>query len=362
MVFHAPGNPRRFAGLSLAAAVAALTVAAAFAQTIQGVDPGAGPVASTLIVSGIVEVSTPGEDKKVPPDIRLALDCHGDMSDGGGVSQGGQFRFRLTPDPGAIAAYNVCSMEAKLFGWESTVVKFPVRSTSGMVDVGVITIQRNDTGASETANRPRTGNTVSATSLKAPPEAVRLFDQGTRSLEKTKFADATKAFTAAIAIYPAYAEAWLNLGRARVSLDSLDSAREAFVHAAELDPQIAGPSAELGLLAVRQNDLPAAARYLDESLRLDPVGTYQTCYSDALVNFVLKRYDAAERSARAALRFGETPAQARADFILGMALLTRGSNAEAKQRLLKYLELSPKAPERDQVMKELSRLDHLANK
>jgi TolA-binding protein len=74
---------------------------------------------------------------------------------------------------------------------------------------------------------------------------------------------------------------------------------------------------------------------------------------------MLKRYDVAESSARAALSFGDGGAQARADFVLGMALLARGENSEAKQRLLRYLELSPKAPERGQIEKELARIEQL---
>jgi hypothetical protein len=43
-----------------------------------------------------------------------------------------------------------------------------------------------------------------------------------------------------------------------------------------------------------------------------------------------------------------------------MALLARGSNAEAKLHLLRYLELAPKAPERDSVQKELNRIEQVA--
>jgi tetratricopeptide (TPR) repeat protein len=256
----------------------------------------------------------------------------------------------------AIQAASICTVEAKAFGYDSTIGHIPVQSSSGLFTLDPLTIQRSDRGA---VPQERTAKTVSATSLKAPANAVKLFDHGAQSLQKRKFTDAAKDFESAIKLYPDYAEAWLNLGRARVSLDSLVPAREAFRRAAELDPQMAGPPAELGLLAARQGDVASAARYLDESLRLDPAGSFQTCYSDALVNFVLKRYEVAESSARAALRFGETPAQARADYILGMALLALGSNDEARQRLVRYLELAPKAPERDQVMKELSRLDQI---
>ncbi len=340
--------------------MASLTAAVICAQSIQGVDLGVGPVAQTIVVTGSVEWPGMDEDRQPPAGLRIAVDCHGDMADGGGVDLAGRYRFTLSPAPLALAAASICSVEAKAFGYDSTVAKFPIRSSSGLVNLAPITIQRNVSGNAEAnGNAARAARTVSATSLKAPASAVKLFDQGTRLLEKRKFADAAKAFDGAIKIYPDYAESWLNLGRARMSLDSQGPARDAFLRAAALDPQLAGPPEELGLLSVRQNDLFAAARYLDESLRLDPGSSYRACYSDAIVNLMLKRYDVAESSARAALRFGETGAQARVNYVLGMALLATGHNVEAKRRLLRYLELSPKAPERDQVQRELSRLEKM---
>lgn len=340
---------------------ALLTVNASFAQSpILGVDPGSGPVASQFVVSGIVLMAAPSEDVPLPSDLRISVDCHhGEMYDGGSTTLSGGFNFTMKADPGSLNAGDICTLEAKAFGYDSTTARFPIRQPTGIVNVGTVEIHRNVSGDALARNKEHAAKTVSATSLKAPPSAVKLFDRGSRSLQQGKFADAAKDFESAVKIYPDYAESWLNLGRARAGLGSPGIARDAFLRAAELDPQMAGPPEELGLLAAGQNDLLGAAKYLDESLRLDPDGSYRACYSDAVVNMMLKRYDVAERSARAALRFGDTGPQARVNFVLGMALLARGNNAEAKERLLRYLQLTPKAPERDQIMKELSRLEQL---
>ncbi len=343
-----------------------LTLAAALALTmtwaqsaIVGNDAATGPFASTLVVTGTVQKASP-DDPPLPPELRISVDCHhGSFYDGGAVSQGGGFRFSMTPDPMAINAANICAVEAKTLGYESSIARFPLRSSSGMIDVGVLTLQRSQTGDAQDQNKPRPSQTVSATSLKAPPDAVKLFDRGVRSLQQGKLPAAAKDFESATKIYPEYAEAWLNLGRTRESQEQLAPAHDAFLRAAALDPQMSGPPAELGLLAARQNDLATAVKYLDESLRLDPGSSWQACYWDAMVNLMLKRYDVAERSARAALRFGDAGAQLRVNYVLGMALLARGNNAEARQRLMRYLELAPKAPERDQVLKELARLERV---
>jgi tetratricopeptide (TPR) repeat protein len=328
-------------------------------DTVQGGDAGQGNVAATIIVSGSVERSTPGEETALPPDLRIAVECHGDSFDGGDVSLAGQFRFLLTPNPQALAANSLCTVQAVLLGWDSTTLRFPVRSTSGLVNIGALTIRRNATGNAQDQVQERAPRTVSATSLKAPPNAVKFFERGLHSLQQSKFSDAAKDFESANKIYPDYAESWLNLGRARAASGAVDLARDAFLRAAQLDPQLSEPPEELGLLAAAQSDLVTAARYLDESIRLDPGSSYRACYSDAVVNLMLKHYDVAERSARAALRFGDAGTQARVNYVLGMALLARGENAEAKQHLQRYLDLSPKAPERDQIGKELSRVDQL---
>ncbi len=341
--------------------IAVLAAAAVCAQSaILGPESAGGPYATTLTVTGTVQKANPEDSAPLPPEMRISVDCHhGDFFDGGLVSQSGTFRFSMTPHPLAITGANICAIEAKAFGYESSIARFPVRSTSGIVDIGVLTVQRNASGEAQDQNRPRSAQTVSATSLKAPLDAVKLFERGSHSQQQGKFASAAKDFESAVKIYPEYAEAWLNLGRARESLNSLEAAHDAFLRAATLDPQMAGPPAELGLLAARQNDLASAVKYLDESLRLDPTGSYQACYSDAIVNLMLKRYEVAERSARSALRFGDAGPQARANYVLGMALLARGNNAEAKQHLARYLELAPKASERDSIEKELARIERI---
>lgn len=337
------------------APLAFLFAATALAQSTTGIDVGAGAsniYSSSLVVMGSVKLGTASEDAKLPSDIRLSVQCHTYLYDGGGLSLSGQFNFTFTPNPSTIHASVDCTVEAKEFGYDSTVVKFPVRSITGVVNVGALTLTPN----ANHQDRERSATTISATSLRAPPNAKKLFDHGMRLLQQQKFPDAAKDFENAIRLYPDYADAWLELGRARVRLESFDTARQALLRAAELEPQLVGPSEELGLLAARQNDLPSAAKYLDEALRLDPGHSFQACYSDAVINLMLKRYDVAERAARAALRFGETGPQARADYVLGMALLAKGDGAAARESLQRYLDLNPKATERDQIAKELARI------
>lgn len=342
----------------IALAIFGMEMASAQSPMVQS-DPVGSTFATTIVVTGTVERDSADGATSLPPDARIHMDCHGLFFDFT-VDRNGSFRYSFTPDPMAIAAANICLVEARAVGYTGTSVKFPMRQLTGSVDVGVLTVRRNASADAQEANAAPAGQIVSATSLRAPQDAVKSFEKGQTLLRQSKFGDAAKSFESAVKAYPEYAEGWLGLGRARAALKSVPAARDAFVRAAEIDPQIPGPPAELGLLAIQTNDLTAAVQYLDRSLKIDPIGTYQICFSDAMVNLVLKRYGPAERSAAAALRFGDNADHARADYVLGYALLARGANAEAKQRLLRYLELSPKAPERPQIERELARIDSLA--
>ncbi|HVY95183.1 MAG TPA: tetratricopeptide repeat protein [Bryobacteraceae bacterium] len=281
---------------------------------------------TTLTVSGSVQLASANRQDVLPSDIQLAVDCKGQSVDGGSVSPSGKFHFSMNPDPLAIEGATICTVEAKVFGYDSTVAKFSVRSSTGVVNAGTIMLTRNSAGNVRSGDRGAAGATVSATSLRAPPAAVKQFEQGKQSLRQKKSDKAAASFEAAIRIYPEYADAWMNLG----------------------------------LMAVQQSDLLTAARDLDEALRVDSGVSFQACYADALVNLMLKRYDVAEKAARAALRHGDGGTNARVNFVLGMALLARGANVEARGRLMRYLELAPEAPEREQIQREFDRLDRLA--
>src|SRR6185312_11606280 len=158
--------------LNISLAIMWLRASSLLVLAAAGISGQEGRPVYTLIVSGAVERSSPG-DTSLPPDVRIAADCHGDLVDGGLVSPSGQFRFTFKPDPISVAASSLCTIEAKVFGYDSTSARFSVRSANGMVNVGTITITRNSAGdAEDQGGRPHNGPTVSATSLKAPAEAV----------------------------------------------------------------------------------------------------------------------------------------------------------------------------------------------
>jgi len=144
------------------------------------------------------------------------------------------------------------------------------------------------------------GTSVSATSLNAPKDAKKAWEKGTQLLHKSKAEDASKELQKAVDIYPKFASAWLELGRARIQQQQFGPANEALLKAVEADSKLVEPYVELGMLASRQQNWPDAAQYLDRALRLDPIDFPQAWFVDAVANYNIKNYENAEKSAREA--------------------------------------------------------------
>jgi TolB-like protein/Tfp pilus assembly protein PilF len=114
------------------------------------------------------------------------------------------------------------------------------------------------------------------------PRAYALYLQA-RQLGRQFTAEALKSSDAlyrqALAIDPRYVQAWVGLARnfsnetgmgVLSNAQGLRQSHEATEKALSIDPDDAPAQAQLGWLAIVQNDLPAAARYLERALALDP--------------------------------------------------------------------------------------------
>ena len=201
------------------------------------------------------------------------------------------------------------------------------------------------------------GTSVSITSLNAPKDAKKAWAKGTELLHKSKGAEAEKEFEKAVGIDPKYANAWFDLGRARLQRQAEIPARDAFSKAIDADDKLIGPWLELGKLAVLHRNWPDAARYLDRALQLDPVDYPRLWYEDALADYHVRNFDRAERNAREALKVPLAHRDPHADQLLGLLLMRRQDYAGADEALRAYLQLSPHAEDLDVVKGQIEEID-----
>ncbi len=241
-----------------------------------------------------------------------------------------------------------CNLRATLPGYQSDEISLTDRRALERGDVGTIVLHR--VFAME-------GVVVSSTSLNAPKKARDDYESGLKAMRAGKMEAAAKQLERAIAAYPAYANAWLELGRARQQLGTAPAAREAWKKAIELDAKLTGAYVELGLDAGLSHEWKAATQYLDKGLRLDPVDHPEAWFGDAVAHYYLGEYDDAEKSAREAVRLDPKGRNPRAGYVLGMVLAHKGDREGAAAELRRYLKAAPEAPDAGLVKAQLAQIE-----
>jgi len=272
-------------------------------------------------------------------------------SGGYGSSQSAGGGSALTPDPFASRMMN-CELRANVPGFTSDTVDLFNRRTSDNPDVGTLVLHRM-AGVE--------GSSISVTSMMAPKAAAKAYERGLQSLLKSKREDAAKDFEKAVALYPQYAEAWVSLGKLRIEQQAIEPARVALKKAIEADPKVVTPYMELGLLAAKDANWEESGKYLDRAVELDPVDFPQGWYADAVANFNLGKYDAAEKGARAAVKLDPRHVNPRACYLLGLVLTEKHDYAGAATALTTFIKLAPNAPDLAQARARLGELEKLTD-
>jgi tetratricopeptide (TPR) repeat protein len=240
-----------------------------------------------------------------------------------------------------------CDLLAESPGYSSSKTSLYNRGGQDSYDVGVIVLHRIVAGE---------GHTVSMLALKAPKDAKKSFDRGTRLAVANKPAQALASFEKAVTIYPQYADAWLSLGKAQWQTGRKDEAGTSFRQSMDLDNKLVGPWQELGYLACVRSMWEDAVRYLDQAVRLDPMDSANAWYFDALANYNLGRFDQAERSLRAEMKLdrGRNPHE---DYLLGLVLIARDDLKGGAEALRNYIASAPKSEDVRPALRELSRVE-----
>jgi len=247
-----------------------------------------------------------------------------------------------------------CELRVDAPGFNSDRIELTGHRAMDNPDLGTILLHRIGKGE---------GTSVSATTLIAPQDARKAWEKGVQLLRAAQPTDpgaAEKEFERAVRIYPRYAEAWLDLGRALQSQQKEERARDAFLKAVDADGKRAEPLIELGLIASRRQQWPEAARYLDRALQLDPVDYPHLWYDDAEADYHVRNLERAERNVREVLKMAPPNREMRAQRLLGLVLIGKQDYAGAAAALLAYLRESPDVEDWDELHAKLGEIrDHL---
>jgi tetratricopeptide (TPR) repeat protein len=277
----------------------------------------------------------------------------GSTSSTGFGSLGGSSGGAFNPMSSGVSERDLmgCEIRASLVGYRSDEVSLAGRHYMDRPEVGTIVLHRY-------ANVP--GTTISITSLAAPKDAVKAFDKGREAFRKEKWEEARKQFEKSVEGYPKYAAAWNELGRTLEHLKDAPGARKAYQQAYSADDHYVPPYIQLAYIAAQELDWSEVVARTDQVVKLDPLNFPAIYLYNSIGQFNMKNLDAAEKSAREALKLDTNHRFPDANRILGVILARRGDLEGAAENLKAYLKIAPNAPAAQLAKDQLTKIEQLA--
>jgi hypothetical protein len=257
-----------------------------------------------------------------------------------------------------------CELRATASGFSSSVVSLVDLSGSlSSVDVGSIMVRRR--GKVE-------GATISASAYKAPKEAISAYEKGVAAQRKGKPAVARQYFEKAVAIYPAYANAWFDLGSVLRNEKQKDAAQAAFLKATTSDSRFLPPYLALSAMAFEAENWKEVVGYTNHILDLDPLhhepgyvldldssNYVEASFYNAVANFRLDKLADAEKSALKTTHTDLLTHYPQAHLLLA-EIFERNKNYDgAITEVRTYLELVPRSKNTAAVRERLASLETL---
>jgi tetratricopeptide (TPR) repeat protein len=194
---------------------------------------------------------------------------------------------------------------------------------------------------------------VSVADLGIPRNAQKEFDKANELIGRQDFSKAIRCLNRAIAIYPAYAGAYNNLGVIYARLGDRTREREVLQKAISINDHFAPAYVNLGRMNLGSGDFPGAASVLSKASSFDPTDA-MTLVLLTFAEFKDRRPDQAiETSRKAHALKGE---HAFVHLIAARVFEEKRDAANAITELEVFLKEEPAGPRADIARKELAAL------
>jgi tetratricopeptide (TPR) repeat protein len=241
-----------------------------------------------------------------------------------------------------------CELRASTQGYRSDSLTLNSRHPTDDSNVGTIILHRVVKGE---------GLTISATTGFAPKAVRKSYENGLAAIHRNNPDEAQRDFLLAVSAYPKFAAAWFELGRVYERRSHAAEARHAYTQAVAADANYVNPYERLYMLDAKEGRWQQAADTSEKVMRLDPLEFPRAYYINAVANTQLRHLADAERSAREALKLQGVDAEPRAQYILGVILMSKGDLAAAKAALLAFLQSGPDGPDERRAKQILSQIE-----
>ncbi len=271
------------------------------------------------------------------------------VTPGRGITGPNVFAPQPTVSSDPLSMLRGCEFRGYLAGFRSTSVALLGMDQQNPVNIGTIVL----------LGAEKQSATVSATDLKAPPNARKEYQKASAYLRRRDFSHAQRELEQAVKLYPQYAAAWAELGRLHKQQNRLDQAHQAFVQARGADDRFVPAYIGLASVAVRESKWAEAQEVSSRATELNGAEFPMGFYYNAVANYQLGQWDKAEKSARAGSRF-DTRLLPQMKLLLGYILSMKRDYVAAAEELKGFLKLVPTAANAAQVRQHIAELEKLA--
>jgi tetratricopeptide (TPR) repeat protein len=246
-----------------------------------------------------------------------------------------------------------CEIRAALAGYRSDVISLAGRRALDNPDIGTIVLRRYSKNSE--------GLTVSATSALAPKDAKKAYEKALDSIKKKNPDEAQEYLEKAVAAYPRYAAAWAELGKLYEQRDHMDEAHKAYQQGLTADSRFLPLYEGLSRLALRSSNWQELADVTDRFLQLDPLTYPDAYYMNSIANLQLRHFDAAEKSAKEAIRLDPARRNMRSYYILGLAQASQQNFAASLESLKVFMTAPPPGTDLDSVRKQVAQIEEASH-
>lgn len=244
-----------------------------------------------------------------------------------------------------------CELSAALPGFISQVVELSRATGDQHSDIGRVVLHR----LSQVE-----GLTISATSAAAPDAARKAYEKGMKQEKKEKLDEAQQCFEKAVGIYEKYAVAWYELGRVQVQRNDVQGAHHSFDQALVADSKYISPYRALAQMAAKEKQWAVVVEHTQKVVALNPINFPDAWLLNAVGNFFLENFEAAEKSARQGMKIDEEHHYPKLEYLLALVLVQKHGYAEAAEHVRKYIAFSTDAHDIEDGKRELVQIEKLA--
>ncbi len=256
---------------------------------------------------------------------------------------------RFTMDGDALGEAPGCEIRAHLDGYRSQSVPLPRASAGEDASLGILILRprgKDDAQARSGKN----------TELLNNKNARRAFEAGLDSASRGKLRDAELSFRDTVTFFTWASPAWFCVGLMEQREGDPVAAKKAFKDAIAIDSGWLLPYAYVLPIEVARQEWQEALHDSETLIHADALAFPGAYAANAWANMNLHNVDAAEKSAREAIRLDTEHRYSDMEYVLGLLSIDKVDPAAAKQHLEAYLKLAPDGANANAAREQLKQL------